>query len=187
MKKREVWILVLLICIVLATFFLDITSEEEGLYNLKSVFSFDWLFKGTGGLPYGYDSGTDNGDSDEPGGGCLEIWECDEWSYCNERGFRTRECIEHTGCVLYFHKPITSMSCNETCFDRIKNQDEEGIDCGGICEPCVNLRWSDFDKGKVLSLFITGLLGLLIAILLILFFVWKPKRKKKKRKTLKVV
>ncbi len=23
-----------------------------------------------------------------------------------------------------------------TCYDRIKNQDEEGIDCGGICKPC---------------------------------------------------
>ena len=24
-----------------------------------------------------------------------------------------------------------------TCFDRIQNQGEEGIDCGGPCEPCL--------------------------------------------------
>ena len=24
----------------------------------------------------------------------------------------------------------------ETCFDRIKNQDEHYVDCGGSCKPC---------------------------------------------------
>ena len=27
----------------------------------------------------------------------------------------------------------------ETCLDRIKNQNEEGIDCGGVCKPCEKL------------------------------------------------
>ena len=29
---------------------------------------------------------------------------------------------------------------NPTCNDGIKNQDEQGIDCGGSCSPCVELQ-----------------------------------------------
>jgi hypothetical protein len=47
---------------------------------------------------------------------------------------------------LYFYKP-------PTCFDGMQNQDEKGIDCGGICKklcqsdflPAVVL-WTDFEK-----------------------------------------
>lgn len=31
---------------------------------------------------------------------------------------------------------IIAFAKKETCFDGIKNQDEESIDCGGICKPC---------------------------------------------------
>jgi len=214
MKKRGFLIIVLLIivCMVVAMFFLNIETEEEGdfLNNLKDFFSFDWLFKNIAS-GYGYGSETcfdgimnqdeiniDCGGVCEPcknilprdevgrGGGCLEVWECGEWGDCSDNEIRTRECIEHTGCVLYFHKPLTNISCNETCFDGIINQDEKEVDCGGICEPCLEFGFPKFEKG--FSWFIVVLLTLLIATLLILFVIWRPdkkkgriKRKKKKK------
>ena len=36
-----------------------------------------------------------------------------------------------------------SIAGKETCFDGIKNQDEEGIDCGGACKPCGGLDCND--------------------------------------------
>ncbi len=35
-------------------------------------------------------------------------------------------------CIMKDSTPI----CSATCFDNIKNQNEEGIDCGGNCNPC---------------------------------------------------
>ncbi len=29
-------------------------------------------------------------------------------------------------------------ACAETCTDGIQNQDEEGVDCGGVCDPCLS-------------------------------------------------
>ena len=43
---------------------------------------------------------------------------------------------------------ITDKQC-ETCFDGKKNQNEEGIDCGGICQ---ELYGRDFECGKTLQL-----------------------------------
>jgi len=28
------------------------------------------------------------------------------------------------------------VTTEESCFDQLKNQDEEGVDCGGLCDPC---------------------------------------------------
>ncbi len=48
-------------------------------------------------------------------------------------------------CVVHYGKETANASVNfwiskpaaaETCSDGIRNQDEEGIDCGGICKPC---------------------------------------------------
>ncbi len=36
-----------------------------------------------------------------------------------------------------------SVEGKETCFDGIVNQDEEGIDCGGVCKPCEGLDCND--------------------------------------------
>ncbi len=33
---------------------------------------------------------------------------------------------------------IVAFAKTETCFDGRKNQNEEGVDCGGICKPCIN-------------------------------------------------
>ncbi|MAG91220.1 hypothetical protein CMO83_03985 [Candidatus Woesearchaeota archaeon] len=52
-----------------------------------------------------------------------------------------------------------------TCFDSIKNQDEEKTDCGGICEPCKNAYEKTF---SLLSLLISKFKALLIAVLILL-------------------
>ena len=36
-------------------------------------------------------------------------------------------------------------SCEETCYDGVKNQDEEQVDCGGPCVPCDTTNGTCFD------------------------------------------
>lgn len=46
------------------------------------------------------------------------------------------------------------MKPKETCFDKIKNQKEENVDCGGTCTPCKKIMAQDLsviDKGLVES------------------------------------
>ena len=66
---------------------------------------------------------------------CTPDWQCDEWSECID-GEQTRECNDKNNCGSDEGKPALLQSCQpaETCFDGIRNQDEIGIDCGGVCE-----------------------------------------------------
>ena len=69
---------------------------------------------------------------------CIFNWECSGWSECLN-GVQTRECTDANACGTDDGKPLVSQSCDvpepaETCSDEIKNQDEKGIDCGGVCE-----------------------------------------------------
>ena len=70
---------------------------------------------------------------------CTPNWQCDEWSAC-ESSQRTRACVDSNGCGSEAGIPATSESCEsaststETCSDGVKNQNEEGVDCGGVCE-----------------------------------------------------
>ena len=43
---------------------------------------------------------------------------------------------------------IYEETAEESCFDNIKNQDEENIDCGGVCEPCVAESCDDGIKNQ---------------------------------------
>lgn len=95
------------------------------------------------------------GNSGSSGGGigyyiCDLNWECGEWSECLN-GKQNRKCRliqvpnfislekcpqhrmpeQSRGCTI-LHKPANK----ETCSDKIQNQGEAGIDCGGICSPC---------------------------------------------------
>ncbi|MBI2151981.1 hypothetical protein HYU21_04605, partial [Candidatus Woesearchaeota archaeon] len=57
------------------------------------------------------------------------------------------------------------LSRGESCFDEIKNQDEEGIDCGGVCLDC--------PKNDMMMFIIAGV-GILIVLGLVLgVFLWK--------------
>lgn len=47
----------------------------------------------------------------------------------------------------------SSFSLEETCFDSLKNQNEEKADCGGVCSPCekINARDLVFESGGMLD------------------------------------
>jgi hypothetical protein len=66
---------------------------------------------------------------------CTPNWQCSDWSECvNET--QTRTCEDVNNCGTEDGRPALLQSCTlpETCFDEIKNQDEIGVDCGGVCE-----------------------------------------------------
>ncbi|MCX6746991.1 MAG: hypothetical protein NTU63_02550 [Candidatus Pacearchaeota archaeon] len=69
---------------------------------------------------------------------CTPNWQCDEvWSECVS-GQQTRACIDSNACGTEEGSPPRTQDCvvEETCGDGIKNQNEEDIDCGGVCEKC---------------------------------------------------
>ena len=71
---------------------------------------------------------------------CTPSWVCASWSTCGE-GRETRECEDLNACGTEVLKPTEQRSCEvvvtATCSDRIQNQGERGIDCGGPCASCV--------------------------------------------------
>lgn len=75
----------------------------------------------------------------EPFYRCDERWECSDWSICFINGLRFRECIDINNCGTEKNKPHEQEECEyiPTCFDGVMNGEEEGIDCGGPCEPCL--------------------------------------------------
>ena len=97
---------------------------------------------------------------------CIEYWKCSDWGDCIPTNLMYRTCLDLNNCNTTFTKPNESMECVyigtcsdniknchdglceievdcggpclscPTCWDGIKNQGEEGIDCGGLCPPC---------------------------------------------------
>jgi len=83
---------------------------------------------------------------------CYQNWTCGDWGECIS-GIQTRECVDKNNCtekkstfesrgvpfdIVYAPIPPESRECEmpPSCDDGIQNQGEEGIDCGGPCEPC---------------------------------------------------
>jgi len=111
---------------------------------------------------------------------CTSNWQCNDWSECLE-GIQVRECSDLNECGSEEGKPSLSQQCEviieETCFDEIKNQDEEGIDCGGLCEEkCsvftivgnvisgpIESGKEFFQKNKIIILIILGVIVLALA------------------------
>jgi len=73
--------------------------------------------------------------SKNPVNKCVPEWTCTEWSKCLD-GKQERTCTDTKNCDSEEGMPDISQSCviKENCFDGMKNQDEQGIDCGGVCE-----------------------------------------------------
>lgn len=73
---------------------------------------------------------------------CLESWSCSEWGLCllNNRHYRT--CSDSSNCKSSKARPVEEEPCRfiPSCFDGLKNGDEQGIDCGGSCKACVLLE-----------------------------------------------
>lgn len=74
------------------------------------------------------------------GFGCKEDWECGNWSVCRIDGFQNRTCVDSNDCETSQTKPAEIQKCvyTPTCFDGVKNGLEEGVDCGGLCKPCIS-------------------------------------------------
>ena len=70
---------------------------------------------------------------------CYPDWQCGDWQECIE-GTQARVCTDINTCETQEGMPETSQTCvvaiTETCSDGIKNQDETGVDCGGVCKKC---------------------------------------------------
>jgi len=79
---------------------------------------------------------------------CIEDWLCSPWGACkpvtwsgsHATGVTERTCRDLNSCNSVNNKPDEKRSCQYvvpgTCNDNRKNQNEEGIDCGGSCPPC---------------------------------------------------
>ncbi len=72
---------------------------------------------------------------------CHENWKCSDWPACSVDGFQKRKCVDINQCGTKKKKPTEIQVCEyiPTCSDDIQNGDEEGVDCGGICNPCITL------------------------------------------------
>lgn len=67
---------------------------------------------------------------------CVPKFVCGEWGECLN-GSQTRICSDSMKCKASQNKTETQtceMLIVENCEDGIKNQDEQGVDCGGVCD-----------------------------------------------------
>lgn len=66
---------------------------------------------------------------------CTENWQCTSWSACTISGVQTRTCTDANSCGTETSKPVLVNTCTYggTCSDGVKNNDEDGVDCGGSC------------------------------------------------------
>ena len=119
---------------------------------------------------------------------CSPNWECGGWSACAEE-MQSRECSDTNGCESEEGRPSESQSCTmpETCEDGMKNQDEQGIDCGGVCEErcsiftivgnAVNIPFNSskqfVKEHKALSFSVLGVVALAVSWIVIAKFVFK--------------
>lgn len=131
---------------------------------------------------------------------CTQNWECGSWSLCigdsqQRKCYRVDTCDKlfaekKVSAVLSSPKPKESQSCTSetpakteekpapvkkpaSCTDGIKNQNELGVDCGGVCKACPPAKK---ETDWTLYLLIAGIVLVLGAIGgLLYFFVFKPK------------
>jgi len=70
---------------------------------------------------------------------CTPNWQCGGWQEC-VNGNQARACTDTANCGTQDGIPATSQACvveiTATCSDKIKNQNETGVDCGGPCKKC---------------------------------------------------
>lgn len=86
---------------------------------------------GTGGTGEGRASGAI--------GFCQERWSCTPWSNCTPNNLQVRSCYDLNTCGTDANKPNETRNCHyiPTCTDGLMNGNETGIDCGGLCPPCM--------------------------------------------------
>lgn len=86
---------------------------------------------------------------------CIAEWYCEPYGLCVD-GIRERTCYDLNNCEDETEKPLEQEECiyEDSCFDGVQNQEEEGIDCGGPCPACftcfdrrINQDETDIDCG----------------------------------------
>ena len=82
---------------------------------------------------------------------CRPNWQCYEWGNCQLDGYKYRECIDLNKCNVMDGMPELSTKCTaaELCFNGIRDIGEEGIDCGGACEPCPVEEEKEENKSEI--------------------------------------
>lgn len=120
---------------------------------------------GTTGAEYGV---IENMNLDASGGLlCTQDQQCGAWSSCSN-GERSRTCV-----LTCPDDIVTEIEPCNTCSNGIQDQDEEGIDCGGVCPECDPGDGSDT---KTLKPFIFALISIIVIILGII--TWRVMRKR---------
>jgi len=70
---------------------------------------------------------------------CIEQWDCTAWGSCSE-GISARSCYDLNSCGTINEMPAETAQCSNVlpyCYDKIINQDESDVDCGGaLCDKC---------------------------------------------------
>jgi|WetSurMetagenome_2_1015567.scaffolds.fasta_scaffold09261_3 hypothetical protein len=120
---------------------------------------------------------------------CIPNLQCGDWQECIN-GTQIKVCTDLNSCNPDEIASTESQACvveiKETCSDKIKNQDETGIDCGGKCKKCGFFTI----VGSVVSGTVNSVLGnqtrifIFSGVLLVIiagFFAFKFFFKKKKR------
>ena len=69
---------------------------------------------------------------------CIEKLICSEWSSCLLAGIQTMSCMDLNNCSAAGKTIIKTQKCGykPSCEDGVQNQDEDAVDCGGVCQPC---------------------------------------------------
>jgi len=69
---------------------------------------------------------------------CKSEWKCEDWEPCLPNNIQVRKCTDYNECGTAYDKPFEAQRCEykPSCFDGVKNGEEEKIDCGGLCEVC---------------------------------------------------
>jgi len=113
-----------------------LSELQTGYVSGPTYYEFIGKIASSGTFALGYviyketDDNTDNTDENTT----IECgnWTCGEWSECDEEGNKKRSCIDSTGCEADKEEK-SECFLEESCDDGIRNQDEKGIDCGGVC------------------------------------------------------
>ncbi|RJQ17208.1 hypothetical protein C4573_04105 [Candidatus Woesearchaeota archaeon] len=111
---------------------------------------------------------------------CKEQWDCGEWSACfnlsaSGEGIQTITCTDINSCGTFLLQPNLTRNCSvqqplpSTCNNGIKDENEIGIDCGGVCPACE----TDLGNNYAWITYALIVLILLIAIILMLYKYYK--------------
>jgi len=125
---------------------------------------------------------------------CTPSLQCGDWQECIN-GTQIRICTDTNTCNPEEVASTESQACvveiKETCTDKIKNQGETGVDCGGSCKKCglftivgsaISGTFNSVLKDKTKIMIFSGVLFILIAGFVYHRFFFRKKKKFKLKK-----